>query len=84
MKNEWMNNYISINKLTYSFPMKSFYNPEFGLITKKNLLQTKSDVCRFYFRRFNSIRICIVAHNIILSAVKYFLAIYSFTGMHLS
>ena len=49
--------------------MKYFYNPEFGLVTKKNLLQAKYDICSFYFRGLNLIRICIIVYSIVVVLV---------------
>ena len=49
--------------------MKYFYNPEFGLMTKKNLLQAKCDICSFYFRGLNVIRICIIVYSIVVVLV---------------
>ena len=49
--------------------MKYFYNPEFGLVTKKNLLQAKCDICSFYFRGLNLIRICIIVYSIVVVLV---------------
>ena len=45
--------------------MKYFYNPECGLMTKKNLLQAKCDRCSFYFRGLNLIRICRIVHSVV-------------------
>lgn len=60
--------------------MKYFYNPEFGLMTKKNLLQAKCNIYTFYFKGLNWIRIYIVVHNMIPSAVKYSLVVTPFPG----
>lgn len=58
--------------------MKYFYNPEFGLMTKKKLLLAQCDVLRFYHRGLNSARFCMIVQNIIPSAD--FVAATPFTG----